>query len=99
MASPNFERLTALDPTFLDIEREPAPPMPGGMVAVFEGPPPPYRDLLAFIESRLHRVPRYRQRLQLVPLGQERPVWVDDAHFDLEFHVRHTALPPPGGES
>ena len=48
--------------------------------------------------SRLHLVPRYRQRLAFVPFNQGRPVWVDDPHFNIGFHVRHTALPTPGGE-
>jgi diacylglycerol O-acyltransferase / wax synthase len=67
-----------------------------GGCAVFEGPAPAYADLVAAIESRLHLVPRYRQRLATVPLGQGRPVWVDDPQFRLPFHVRHTALPRPG---
>ncbi|MFO0592853.1 MAG: wax ester/triacylglycerol synthase family O-acyltransferase, partial [Polyangiaceae bacterium] len=70
-----------------------------GAMVVFEGPPPAYKDLLALIASRIDAVPRYRQRLMFVPLAQGRPVWVDDAHFDLEYHVRHTALPAPGGEA
>jgi WS/DGAT/MGAT family acyltransferase len=93
-----YQRLTALDATFLDVERERASHMHVGLVAVFEGPAPSYRDLRALLESRLARVPRYRQRLAFVPLGQGRPVWVDDASFDIEYHVRHTALPAPGGE-
>ena len=51
------------------------------------------------ISSRLHLVPRYRQRLAFVPLNQGRPVWVDDPHFNIAFHVRHTALPQPGGDA
>ncbi len=66
--------------------------------AVFDGPAPAYADLLDAIEQRLHLVPRYRQRLAFVPLQQGRPVWVDDPHFRIGFHVRHTALPKPGGE-
>ncbi len=91
-----FERLTALDAGFLDLERERVSHMHVGMVAIFEGPSPPFRDLVAFVESRLHRVPRYRWRLRKVPLG--RPVWIDEAQFDIEYHIRHTALPAPGGE-
>jgi WS/DGAT/MGAT family acyltransferase len=67
-------------------------------VTIFEGPPPSYRDLLGHIESRLALVPRYRQKVRAVPLGQGRPVWVDDPHFNIEYHVRATALPPPGNE-
>jgi diacylglycerol O-acyltransferase len=66
--------------------------------AVFEGPPPDHEELLQTVQSRLHLVPRYRQRLAFVPLGQGRPVWVDDPHFNLAYHVRHTALPQPGDE-
>src|SRR5947209_8561524 len=93
-----YERLTALDAVFLDLEDR-SVHMHVGAVALFEGPPPAYRDLLATIESRIERVPRYRQRVMFVPLGQGRPVWVDETQFDLEYHVRHTALPPPGGET
>jgi diacylglycerol O-acyltransferase / wax synthase len=93
-----FERLSALDAGFLDMERDRTAHMHVGMVAVLDGPPPTYQQLLAFIDSRLHRVPRYRQRLRFVPLGLGRPVWVDESQFDLEYHVRHTALPPPGGQ-
>ncbi len=67
--------------------------------AVFAGEPPAYEELLALIDGRLHLVPRYRQRLAFVPLDQGRPVWVDDPHFQLAYHVRHTALPAPGGET
>ena len=66
--------------------------------AIFEGPAPAYEELIEAIESRLHLVPRYRQRLGFVPFGQGRPVWVDDPHFNAAYHVRHTALPKPGTE-
>ncbi len=66
---------------------------------VFDGAPPHYDELVDQIVSRLHLVPRYRQRLAFVPLGQGRPVWVDDPHFNVNFHVRHSALPQPGGEA
>ncbi len=59
---------------------------------------PAYDELTEHILSRLHLVPRYRQRLAFVPFGQGRPVWVDDPHFNVAFHVRHTALPSPGGD-
>jgi diacylglycerol O-acyltransferase / wax synthase len=99
MAATWFERLTPLDATFLDLERHDRNAhMHVGMVAVFAGPAPKYSEVLAAVESRLERVPRYRQRLRFVPLSQGRPVWVDEADFDLEHHVRHTALPSPGGE-
>ena len=65
-------------------------------VMVFEGAPPAYADFLRHTEERLHLVPRYRQKLAFVPYGQGRPKWVDDPHFNLSYHVRHTALPRPG---
>lgn len=92
-----FERLSALDAMFLDIEDR-AAHMHVGSVSVFEGRPPAYQDLVAHIASRLDRVPRYRQRLLFVPFHLGRPVWVDESELDLEYHVRHTALPPPGDE-
>jgi len=92
-----FERLSTLDALFLELEDR-TTHMHVGAVAVFEGEPPPYRDLLHLVESRLSRVPRYRQRVQFVPFKQGRPVWIDESQFDLEYHVRHTALPAPGGE-
>ena len=69
-----------------------------GGVTVFEGPPPPFAELLDLLRSRLHLVPRYRQKLAHPPLDTGRPLWVDDPNFNLEYHVRHTALPPPGSE-
>jgi len=93
-----YERLGPLDALFLDLEERSAH-MHVGAVAVFEGPPPPYRDLLALIEARLERVPRYRQRVMAVPFKQGRPVWIDETQFDLEYHMRRTALPSPGGEA
>ena len=65
---------------------------------LFEGPPPPYVEFRDHIASRLHLVPRFRQKVREVPLGQGRPVWVDDPHLNLAYHVRHTSLPPPGTE-
>ena len=99
MSSPSWhERLSALDAAFLYMEDRNAHMHVGGL-CVFDGPPPSHGELLQHVESRLAAVPRYRQRLAFVPLGQGRPVWVDDAQFDLEYHVRRTALPAPGGES
>ncbi len=92
-----YERLSTLDSLFLELEDRSAH-MHVGAVAIFQGPPPPYADFLRLIEARLAFVPRYRQRVMFVPLRQGRPVWVDEAQFDLEYHVRHTALPAPGGE-
>jgi diacylglycerol O-acyltransferase / wax synthase len=89
-------RMTPLDTWFLHVEDE-VDHMHIGSVGIFEGPPPPWSQLQDAISSRLHLVPRYRQRIRAVPLGVARPVWVDDPHFALEYHVRHTALVRPGG--
>jgi len=61
---------------------------PGGKVR--------FKTILAHIESRLHRSPVFRQKLHRVPLELDYPYWVEDEHFDLEYHVRHIALPKPG---
>ena len=95
---PNVDRLTGLDSSFLHLERD-ATHMHVAGCMVFDGAPPHYDELVDQIVSRLHLVPRYRQRLAFVPLGQGRPVWVDDPHFNVNFHVRHSALPQPGGEA
>ena len=95
MANP--DRLTGLDASFLHLERD-ATHMHVAGCAVFEGSAPAYGELVEEILSRLHLVPRYRQRLAYVPLEQGRPVWVDDPHFNITYHVRHTALPRPGGD-
>ena len=65
---------------------------------VFEGSPPSHREFRDQIESRLHLVPRFRQKLRFVPFDQGRPVWVDDPFLNLDYHVRRTALPAPGSE-
>jgi diacylglycerol O-acyltransferase len=93
----NRDRLTGLDSSFLHLERDSSHMHVAGCM-IFEGSAPTYEELLSQVEARLHLVPRYRQRLAFVPLDQGRPVWVDDPHFKLTFHVRHTALPRPGGE-
>ncbi|HYZ82316.1 MAG TPA: wax ester/triacylglycerol synthase family O-acyltransferase [Solirubrobacteraceae bacterium] len=95
---PNPDRLTGLDSSFLHLERDSAHMHVAGCM-IFEGEAPAYDELVAQIAGRLHLVPRYRQRLAFVPFGQGRPVWVDDPHFNIAFHVRHTALPNPGGDA
>src|SRR5690349_19164397 len=94
---PAPDRLSGLDASFLALESGGAH-MHVGSCLVFEGEAPGYREFLAQLERRLHLVPRYRQKLAFPPLRQARPVWVDDAHFNADYHVRHTALPPPAGE-
>jgi WS/DGAT/MGAT family acyltransferase len=91
----DYERLSVLDELFLHLEGDDTHMHVGG-IAIFEGPPPDYEEVLEMVQSRLSQVPRFRQKLAFVPLGLGRPVWVDDTHFNLEYHVRHTALPQPG---
>ena len=93
----HLDRLTSIDASFLHQEG-PASHMHIGGVLVFEGPPPPFEQFLDHIRSRLHLVPRYRQKLATPPLETGRPLWVDDPSFNLEYHVRHAALPAPGTE-
>jgi diacylglycerol O-acyltransferase / wax synthase len=94
----NPNRLSALDATFLHLEDNGAAHMHVASVMLFEGPPPTPQELIEHVVGRLHLVPRYRQRLAFVPLGQGRPVWTDDPHFNPAYHIRHTALPRPGDE-
>jgi diacylglycerol O-acyltransferase / wax synthase len=91
------ERLTGLDTSFLHMERAGAH-MHVASTIIFEGPAPSHREFRDHIASRLHLVPRFRQKLRFVPLDQGRPVWVDDPHLNLDYHVRQSALPAPGSE-
>ena len=93
-AMTNPDRLTGLDASFLALEDAGAH-MHVGSCMLFEGEAPDYDDFVAQLETRLHLVPRYRQKLAFPPLTQARPVWVDDPHFNPGYHVRHTALPEP----
>jgi WS/DGAT/MGAT family acyltransferase len=97
MPQQHLDRLTAIDASFLHQEG-PSSHMHVGALAIFEGPPPPYTDVLDSLRERLHLVPRYRQKLAVPPAGTGRPLWVDDPNFSIEYHVRHTALPAPGSE-
>lgn len=92
-----MDRMSPLDASFLHVEND-VNHMHIGSVAIFDGPAPPYEELVDMIASKLQKVPRYRQRVHFVPLELGRPMWVDDPHFNIEYHLRHTALPPPGGE-
>src|SRR5918998_6971437 len=93
----HLDRLSAIDAGFLAQERGNTHMHIGGL-ARFDGEPPALEEFLAHIESRLHLVPRYRQKLATPPLETGRPLWVDDPTFNLAYHVRHTALPESGGE-
>jgi diacylglycerol O-acyltransferase / wax synthase len=105
MANPqaHYERLSALDASFLHIE-EPSAHMHVAATLLFDAAPLTLPDagldserIRAFVASRLHLVPRYRQRLAWTPRTGH-PVWVDDDRFNIVYHVRHTALPKPGSE-
>ncbi len=96
MPQQHLDRLTAVDASFLHQEG-PVSHMHVGGLTIFEGPPPSLDQFLEQIRSRLHLVPRYRHRLAHTAIDSGRPVWVDDPTFNLEYHVRHTALPAPGG--
>jgi WS/DGAT/MGAT family acyltransferase len=93
----HLDRLTSIDASFLHQEGR-ASHMHIGGVLIFEGPAPAFDDFLDHVRGRLHLVPRYRQKLATPPLEAGRPLWVDDPDFNIEYHVRHTALPSPGSE-
>ncbi|HEX5307931.1 MAG TPA: wax ester/triacylglycerol synthase family O-acyltransferase [Solirubrobacteraceae bacterium] len=95
MAQRHLDRLTAVDASFLHQEGANSHMHIGGLT-LLEGPAPPMEEFLEQIRKRLHLVPRYRHKLAYTALDSGRPVWVDDPSFNLEFHVRHTALPAPG---
>lgn len=98
-----YEPLSFLDRAFLSYER-PTSHMHVGGVATFEAGALRKADggidverIRSYVESRLHRIPRYRQVLTMTPIEGE-PVWVDDPQFKIHYHVRHVSLPRPGDE-
>jgi diacylglycerol O-acyltransferase / wax synthase len=91
------DRLSAVDASFLAQEKQ-SSHMHVGALVIFDGPPPGREEFLAHLGARLQRVPRYRQKLAFPRLEAGRPFWVDDPSFNLDYHVRHTALPKPGTE-
>ena len=93
-----MEWMSPIDSSFLHIENDITPMHIGG-VSIFEGPPPPFEDLRAMVAGKLDLVPRYRQKVRFVPLAVGSPAWIDDPHFSLDYHVRHTAIPAPGTEA
>ena len=101
MAGTAYERLSAQDRSFFVFEDASVHMHLGGLALFDAGPLRTVEGgidiarIRAHIASRLHLVPRYRQRLAWVPIFN-RPVWVDDGHFNLHYHVRHAALPHPG---
>src|SRR4030088_2941190 len=95
MSQRHLDRLTPVAASFLHQEG-PVSHMHIGGVTIVEGPPPSMEEFLGQIRTRLHLVPRYRHKLAYTALDSGRPVWIDDPSFNLEYHVRHTALPSPG---
>lgn len=89
-------RLSGADASFYQLENT-FTPMHVGSLAILRRPRAglSYETLLATVESRLPQVPRYRQKVREVTLGFARPVWVDDAEFDITYHIRRSALPSP----
>lgn len=95
-----MKQLTGPDAMFLHMELEGFPMQIGG-VSIYDQSTSPggivrFKDILAMFESRLDRSPIFRRKLAEVPFNLDQPYWVDDPDFDLEFHVRHIALPKPG---
>jgi len=95
-----MEQLSGLDAAFLYLET-PRTPMHIGAIAIYDPSTAPnsfvrFKDILNFIESRLHLAKSFRRKLANVPMSLDYPYWVDDPDFDLEYHVRHIALPQPG---
>ena len=95
MPQRHLDRLTPVDASFLHQEGPNSHMHIGGLTLV-EGPPPTMDEFLEQIRRRLHLVPRYRHKLAYTAIDSGRPVWIDDPSFNLEYHVRHTALPAPG---
>ncbi len=92
------DRLSPLDSSFLHVEDD-VSHMHIASVAIFEGPQPPFSEVVSMVRGKLPLVPRYRQMVSFVPFDLGRPVWVDDPHFNISYHLRQTALPAPGGEA
>ena len=93
-----MERMDTLDAEFLHLEDGIAH-MHIGAACLFADPPPSFDDIAGMIAAKLHLIPRYRQRVRSVPFELGRPLWVDDPHFNLAYHLRHTALPAPGDDA
>jgi diacylglycerol O-acyltransferase / wax synthase len=91
------DRLSALDASFLHQEKQ-ASHMHVGALVVFEGPAPSSDEMYDHMQARLHLVPRYRQKLAFPRFEMGRPFWVDDPQFNLDYHLRQTALPAPGSQ-
>jgi diacylglycerol O-acyltransferase / wax synthase len=97
MAQRHMDRLSSFDTSFLANEKDNAH-MAIGAILVFDGLPPTEAQFLALVRSRLHLLPRLRQRLLTPPLGLGTPFWVDDETFDVRRHVSRATLPAPGSD-
>lgn len=94
-----MDRLSPLDVSFLHMEdADRTAHMHIASIGIFEGPLPEQHAIRDELVNRLHRIPRYRQRVQQVPFELARPVWVDATDFDIEYHLRRTELSAPGGD-
>jgi diacylglycerol O-acyltransferase len=96
----NMHQLSGMDSSFLYMETGNTP-MHIGSLAIYDQSTAPggkvaFKDILQFFDERLHKARAFRQRLARVPLSLDHPYWIEDPDFDLEFHVRHIALPAPG---
>ena len=98
MAQRHMDRLTSFDTSFLANEKNNGH-MAIGAIMVCKGSAPSYEDFVTHIRSRLHLLPRFRQRVIFPPLQLGRPFWVDFAGFDVSEHVHHETLPSPGSET
>ena len=98
MAQRHMDRLTSFDTSFLTNEKSNGH-MAIGAIMVCEGSAPSYDDFVTHIRSRLHLLPRLRQRLAVPPLHLGTPMWVDDPDFDVHKHVQHVTLPSPGTDA
>lgn len=95
-----MEQLTALDASFAYMEKSSTPMHIGGL-GIYDpstalGGAVGFKDILKYMEGRLDGARTFRQKLVRVPLDLDHPYWVEDENFDLEYHVRHVALPKPG---
>lgn len=95
-----MQQLSGQDAMFLHAELDGLPQHIGG-VSIYdqstaEGGKVRYKQILAMLEDRAHLSPIFRRKLAFVPYNLGRPYWVEDADFDMEYHVRHIALPKPG---
>jgi len=104
LASSYYERLSALDNSFLLLER-PNAYMHVASTQVYDAGPLALKGggiqadaIKKLTAALLFRIPRYRQKLEWIPF-QQRAVWRDDEKFNLDYHIRHTALPRPGTEA